>query len=160
MKALFLLLLLSFASTLEAHDIRIAIYELSESDDKDHLILNASVDAEDLEKSLRSTYKEYQQASSAEKEQWMIIYFSKHLQFNIGGQFVQMKGFSFRYEEGFVKVNAVLPYTSRPIRQINVVNTCLIDYTEGHSNIIKCKLHGKLRSFRLTEDRTSTLIEY
>ncbi|MEL7147427.1 MAG: DUF6702 family protein, partial [Bacteroidota bacterium] len=89
-----------------------------------------------------------------------IDYLTKNLQINSAGTCTELTDFSFSYNEDFIKIRARVTGVSKPVKQIHIRNTCLIDTTEGHSNIIKCRLHGKLRAFRLNADRVTTVIEY
>ena len=160
MKTYLMISLLLVTLTANAHDIRLAIFEISEPSSGNHLLLNASIDIEELGRSLLEAYPDYINSSTAEQEKKIIAYITKNLQITIGQQLTKIKNVSINYDGEFVKVKADISDVTTPIRRIYIENTCLIESNRGHSNIIKCKLYGKLRSFRLTEDRISTVIEY
>ena len=160
MKILISTALVLFTLSVQAHDIRLAIFELSESASGDYLSLNVSMDKEDLQRSISNLHPDFADASATTKENWIVAYLKENFKITAAQDCAEITNFDLSYEEDFVKIKARVKGLSKPIRQIQIQNTCLIDYTEGHSNIIKCKLHGKLRSFRLTEDRVSTVIEY
>jgi len=138
------------------HDIRMAMFEISQNEQG--YLLEMSFDKLDLEKSLITAYPSL--SESNDREAAIIEYIKGNFQLSINDTCVDFEVEQITYEEEYVRVKATLPVEYKKIHIINVFNTCLIDYNEGHNNIIKSKLNGKTRTFRLSHKRTSTVIDY
>jgi len=157
MRIFLTILLLQIATFGYGHDIRLAIFEISEGQSVNQLILNISFDKDDLELSLTMNYP---QISQGVKNDLIRKYVNENFQISLNSNSVELIINSIKYDDEFVRLTASITEFNESIKQIRVFNTCLIDYTEEHSNIIKSKLYDKVRSFRLTEDRISTVIDY
>ena len=157
MKALLTLLFLQITAVGYGHDIRLALFELSRTEISNNLQLSISFDKKDLENSIQHKYAD---AGKGDFNKLVVEYLNENFKLTINDQRLTFSIESIKTEDDFIKLQATINESIETVSKIRVFNTCLIDYTEGHSNIFKCKLNGKLRSFRLTESRVSTEFEY
>lgn len=156
-RVLLITLFLQLTTVGYGHDIRLAIFELSQSKNSNDLQLSISFDKEDLKNSIRH---QYTAASEDDFNKKLVEYLNENFKLTINDQCLTLTVGSIEEENDFIRLKAEINEPVESVSKIRVFNTCLIDYTEGHSNIFKCKLNGKLRSFRLTESRISTEFEY
>ena len=157
LRALLITLFLQLTTVGYGHDIRLAIFELSQSENSNGLKLSISFDKEDLENSIRH---QYASTSGSDFNKLIVAYLNENFRLTINDLCMTLQVGSIEEENDFIRLKAEINEPVESVSKIRVFNTCLIDYTEGHSNIFKCKLNGKLRSFRLTESRISTEFEY
>ena len=150
---IFLIPLINFGF---GHDIRMAIFEISES--SEGLTLKISIDKNDFYASLEKEFGSTFTANKLEELSW--IYLSKKLDIEIN----EIKVFFDSGETTIDTYNIHMTTTLNPkidqVTEIKMTNTCLIDSIEGHDNIMKLKLNNRVRSFRLNKKRTSTIASY
>lgn len=155
---MFLLLILAFSKPVYGHDIKMAIFEISRQ--KSGYILEVNLDKDDFEKSLLTTYPVLLQSDDPGlKEHSIREYFYNNFQLHINAQCQEMRVEKITYQEEYVKISIELPHKGT-VKEINVFNTCLIDYNPGHMNIFKANLHNKVRTFKLSEERITTTFSY
>lgn len=141
------------------HDIRMAIFEIYK--DNKSYILDISFDRMDLERSLITAYPELLTTADEEvREAYLKDYLESNFQLAFNSSCVVPNVEVIIYEEEYVRVHATLPIKRQKIETINVFNTCLLDYNEGHSNIIKVNLNDRVRTFRLSAERNMTIVDY
>ena len=87
-------------------------------------------------------------------------YVRKHFYLKFNGEFSVIRFSGITEEKDFISIEATLHEITGSIKKIDVLNTCLVNEIEGHSNLIQVALFGKKRYFRLDKDRIKTLIEY
>ncbi|MEL6556689.1 MAG: DUF6702 family protein [Bacteroidota bacterium] len=156
-RTLLITLFLQLTTVGYGHDIRLAIFELSQSENSNGLQLSISFDKEDLGNSIRH---QYPSTNGSDFNELIVAYLNENFKLTINDQCLTLQIGSIEEENDFIRLKAAINEPVESVSKIRVFNTCLIDYTEGHSNIFKCKLNGKHRSFRLTESRISTEFEY
>jgi len=151
MKSLLTVTVLLFTNLVYGHDIRMAIFEISEGENG--YALEISFDKEDLFKSLSIAL------GAGETEELIKDYLEGNFQVVFNGKCITPKIEGIKYEEEYIRVACAIPSMLNKVETIDVYNTCLLD-NEGHMNIIKSKLYGRTRTFRMTNERTSTIIDY
>ena len=137
-----------------AHDYKIAVYEIFRTNDDYFLVIK--FDKDDLKKSIQTEFKTTHDDWLEFTEQYIRKHF--YLKFNDEFSLIRFEGIS--EERDFIVVDATLNKVSIPVQTIQVFSTCLINETEGQSNLIHADLYGKKRYFRLSNERIKTLIEY
>ena len=158
MKQLILILILCLAGPGFGHDIRMAIFEISQQEGR--YVLEVSLDKADLKKSLLTTYPLLRKSDDLDhKEHSIKDYLLNNFQLRINDECQEMTVEKIEYDKEFVRISIALPYEG-PIKDIVVFNTCLIDYNPGHMNIFKAKLNDKVRTFNLNGERISTSFSY
>lgn len=159
MKKILIILLLLLCHFSYAHDIKMAVFEITESGNG--YALDISFDKLELEKSLITAYPELLTMNDNERrERFIIEYLEGNFQMMFNGSCVSPEIHSVSYERDYVRVHATVVRHFTDIKTIDVFNTCLIDYNKGHLNIIKVSLHDRVRTFRLSADRIRTTIDY
>ena len=158
MKYFILIVLLVANSFGYGHDIRMAIFEISKQDNG--YILEVSMDRDDFEKSIFSTYPTYKKTKESQvKEQFIADYLQSNFQLHINSRCQEMSVKSIDYDDENIRIVLALTYKGK-VKQVEVLNTCLIDYTPGHRNIFKANLNDRVRTFNLNEKRISTSFVY
>ena len=140
------LLFLTF--NLNAHDIRLAYFEISR--DSDHYNLIIRFDRDDILNEL-GAFGDLNEAFGR--------YIDGHLSLIFDGHKVRWQVNEIQLEDLFVIVDCEIAYNS-DVKTINVWNTSLISSIDGHDNVVVLKLHNKNRSFRLNKQRQITVIRY
>ena len=159
MKRILIIILLTVSHFGYSHDMKMAMFEIFKSDVG--YGLDMSFDKLDFEKSLITSFPEMSGLKDSEaRAAYIIHYIESNLQMDFNGVCITPEVQSIVYEEEYVRVYAMLPLQLDDIHTINIFNTCLIDYNEGHMNIIKVRLNGAVRTFRLSAERIRTTVEY
>ncbi|MTI38550.1 DUF6702 family protein [Fulvivirga lutimaris] len=154
------IILITFLVNISAygHSARMAIFELSETDG--HYTMSVALDIDDLLKSLITSYPEFEKANTErEYEEFINRYLQANFQLQINSQCQEMIVRSISNDDEYVRILIDLPFSGDAV-SLNVFNTCLIDYNEGHLNIFKSSLHDRIRTFKLDKDRISTELSY
>ncbi|UII33454.1 hypothetical protein LVD17_06410 [Fulvivirga ulvae] len=159
MKYLLSILFVLFSCVGYGHDIRMAIFEISE--DNKNYTLDISFDKKDLERSLITAYPELLTVKdNMTRESYIKDYLESNFQLAINNKCIAPNIEAVTYEDEYVRIHATLPIKWQSVETINVFNTCLLDYNEGHSNIIKVRLNKRTRTFRLSAERITTVVDY
>lgn len=141
------------------HDIRMAIFEISKGNE--NYALDISFDKTDLERSLITAYPELlPMTDNKTRESHIKDYLESNFQLAINNKCVVPNIEAVTYEDEYVRIHATIPIKWQRVETINVFNTCLLDYNEGHSNIIKVSLNDRTRTFRLSAERITTIVDY
>lgn len=161
MKRIFSIALLLLISSFK-HDVKLAIFEIYEQEEKLNLFVR--IDREDLETAIGVQLNEIVGKGEDTEALQVILqtYFDENIQWDFDGKKVETQIFDISFpDKYYVNVESVL-FDIKPkiIQKIKVTNTCLLKEIEGQSNVIKSHLYGKVRGFRLHQDRTSTTIDY
>ena len=155
MRRLLIIFLIPLVNFGFGHDIRMAIFEISERNEG--LTLKVSMDKDDFYASLE---KEFSSLSADNIEELSWIYLTKNLDIEVNETRVLFKTGEITFDTYNIHLTTTLnPKISR-ITKVKMTNTCLIDSIEGHDNIMKLKLNSRVRSFRLNKKRTSTIASY
>jgi len=132
------------------HDVAIATFSVSEVEGQ--LILQVSLDAEDLYSASTVISKSVDLKSLQE-------YLSAHVTFKFNGQDVKFKVTEYKTIRDHIQLTATFETAPQQIHVVQVSNTCLIE-VPNHSNIIQLDLNGKSRDFRMHKGRTEISVEY
>lgn len=159
MKKILLFTLLFTSSQLYAHDIQIATFEISDA--ADGFAIEIALDKEDFGKSLLTAFPDLKVDSGIEVwEAHIKQYIAMNFQLRFNGHCEDLVIDNITYDENYIRLSGHIPSQIRKVSKIDVFNTCLIDYNEGHLNLVRSNINGKNRTFRLSENRISTVIEY
>ena len=154
MKRLCVIVLLLSCLPLAAHDFKMAIYEIYQSEEGYHLTIR--FDIEDLEKSVRAEYE----VAPGQWQSKIQEYIRKHFYLKFNGEIALIRFGDISTDQDFLTLQATLGGITGPIKTIDAFSTCLINEVPDHTNLVQVAFHGKKRYFRLSEDRIKTLIEY
>lgn len=138
------------------HDLRMAIFEISQVEGR--YVIDITFEKENIQKSLIASFGRVSYQEEHFK-QTIKDYLEGNFKIIINGECVTPEIQNLTFDEEHLRVNAALPVNFQHISTIEVFNTCLLEIS-GHMNIIKVKLNGQTRTFRLTKDRVSTVIDY
>lgn len=136
-----------------AHDIQVARFEISHNGGNNYT-LSIKFDRDDLVNAVSETSDK-----SKPIKQQIFQYVESNFSLNFNGEKVDLEFGNVIYEKEMILVNGNLNTTVRAPKQIEITNTCL-PKLEDHNNIVEFDFYGKLRTFRLTSERTSTTFEY
>ncbi|GEM_PF-2165096 len=156
MKKIILIISLMIVNFGYGHDLRMAIFEISQANG--YYVIDITFDKNNIRESLITSFgrvsyqEEYLQQSIKD-------YLAGNFKIIINGECIspEIKGLTF--DEEHLRIHAVLPVNFHHISTIEVFNTCLLE-NRGHMNIVKSNFNGQVRTFRLTKDRVSTIIDY
>lgn len=140
------ILFLFIANAISAHDIALAMYNISQ--EKNTLKIIIEIDKEDVENIIhleKTSIKKYLKTNMT----WKIN--DKRKSFKINK--IQIK-------DELYYIECTLKKIPKNIQNIQVKNTILIDTVEKHANILNFQLNGSERTFRLHKERIEVLVEY
>jgi len=138
------------------HDVRMAKFNLSQSDDK--LNLAIEVDKEDFENILFNDDK----SEKNKKEISILIdnYISDNLSIIIGNKKIHFSISQTKIDEYYYLIHLETPWSNtQKIQKIEIKNTFLL-HIEDQSNIFFFELNDNYRGFRMHEGRTEILVGY
>lgn len=158
MRKLILILVLSCSVLVGySHDARLAVFEVSQDDGQYKLTIN--LDILDLQKSILTAYPELQGQNGEQYKGYIEEYIRNNFQLIIDGECQEWATDSMKFDKNYMRLYCKLDYVGEA-KEIEVFNTCLIDYNEKHTNIFKSTLHDKIRTFKLSAERISTRVTY
>ena len=159
-KCFLLLILLCGSHWSHGHGLNMATFEIFQEGQTYQL--RASLDREDLGRSVLTNYRELGQPGDWEAMKPFIArYLKSNFQLIINAHCVDIQVKEVSYTQNLVTISAELPLqVFEEVKTIQVLNTCLIDYKSRHSNVIRATLNGRERSFLLNSDRIRTIIDY
>ena len=139
-----------------SHSIRMAVFAIDKEEGQYQLFMN--FDRDDLVKSVNLSY----QCKTGTAIPFFMIeeYLSEHFQLAINGNCTPYTIDQVDLDEQYLKVYALINFQGSRVTKIDIYNTCLIDYNEGHMNIVRSSLNELSRSFRLSLERIQTVIQY
>ena len=144
------LLLILFRLGIGFHDIQIATYTISETDEV--LNLKFTFEKDDLTKVLGE-----KDASNLSDQ--IQTYITTHFKIQIN-QKTSPINFKELVEDGkHIRIKAQMPKNYTSMDQLDIQNTCLLDL-DGHSNIIQLRINEEERDFLMNKNRTTLQIEY
>ena len=155
----FILLINLVVYEVSAHDIRLATYEINLS--REGYTLDINFDKIDLQRSLVNNYPEnWEQINNEGMNGYIEMYLESNLQLSFNAQCVDINIESIVHDEEYIRVHASLSVKIDDVVTIEVANTCLIDYNDRYSNVVRSNLNGRSRSFHLNNERIRTVIDY
>ncbi len=159
MRFLIIIVALAVGNIAYSHDLRMAIFEISQEDDG--YKLNISLDKNNFLKSLLTNYPELAKNYSEELlEKYIASYMEGNLLLTFDDVCSEITINSVEYQKENIYIKAELEVSKDHVSRIEVLNTLMIDYNEGHLNIIKFRVNESVRTFKLSEERISTVVEY
>ncbi len=153
-----LLISLLFASAFGyGHDIKMAVFEVSRNEQG--LQMTISVDKDNFLEILSIQYAVSRHELENLKK-WAWQYIDSHLLLTVNNTCTSFIIDTFEYGEQNIVITGKLDFVTDQIQEVQIENYCLVDVFTDHENIMKLKLNGSERSFRLNKDRTATMVEY
>jgi len=140
------ILFLLIANVISAHDIALAMYNVSQ--EKNTLKIIIEIDKEDIDKVIQTN------KTSIKK------YLKSNMAWSVNGKGKPFKIKKIQPKDELYYIECIVKKTPKDIQNIEVKNTVLIDTVEKHSNILTFQLHDSERTFRLHKERVQTLVEY
>lgn len=150
MKLLCYISVLLWGSLLATHDVAIAIFQLTESNNEVELAI--SLDAEDFLLSSKMAMQDL-------NVETIQSYLRDHLVFHFGDDVIAFTISEVKIKLDHIKINGGFGTMNQEIKSIKIKNTCMIDVPK-HSNIIQIDLNHKSRDFRMHKGRTIIDLEY
>lgn len=138
------------------HDLKMAIFEIYEG--KTGLEISISIDREVFLQTLKADCSETMLQNEFEDAAWE--YLDSHMKIFVNDQFGSFHIEEIEYGRQNMIITGSLNVSVKEVREVRMTNTCLVDSIDGHDNIMKLNLGGRLRSFRLNEKRTATTAKY
>ena len=136
-----------------AHDIEVARFDIVHNGNAGYS-LAIKIDRNDLINAISSTGD-----GTLSIEDQIKKYISEHFGLNFNGEKVEIKLNKVQYETEMIFIYGNLITKISKVRNVEIFNSCL-QGLEDQNNIVEFDMNDKLRSFRLTNDRTSTEFEY
>ena len=138
------------------HDIKMAIFEISENESG--LSMMVSIDKEDFLQTLKAEFSSDFQ--KRELEEIAQEYLQSKLSIKVNGDCRSFQLNEIEYGDLNIYLKGSLDGPGRSITEVQITNTVMIDHVKDHDNIIRLKLNERKRSFRLNSDRISTVARY
>jgi hypothetical protein len=133
------------------HSFKMAIFTLEES--AGGLLVTARFDAEDFA-AQPGLNKLHPEAVSR--------YLNEHFQVQLNSEQLNLQKLSLTEDGLYVELSALLMASraNESVKEVRIFNTCLTDALPGYSNIVKLKLEGSTRAFRMHKERTEIIATY
>jgi len=142
-----------------AHDLKMAFFEFTES--TRGIVLQLTFDKDDLALSLTKINPELEGEKDLKVwEQAAKAYLTTHFKLKLNQAEMKVSPTTFGYDKDYVRIEMVMDNVPAQVKTIDIWSDCLIADIKGQSNIVKSKLNGKTRTFRLNKKRTSIKIDY
>ena len=93
-------------------------------------------------------------------EEKLTNYIYDHFLLNMDGSDIDYDLWEIHYDEDFITITGQLIAKNPDFQELVVLNTCMIDTIDRHSNIVSVHHQGRRRSFRLDKNRKETTIKY
>lgn len=141
------------------HDLRMAIFEISEGENG--LELSVSIDRDGFMTTLQENCNESLIHHEFEDAVWE--YLDSHMKIYVNDKLGKLDVGSIELGDQNIFINGALNVPDEiigEIREIRMTNSCLVETIEGHDNLMKLKINDRQRSFRLNKDRISTTATY
>lgn len=155
MKKLLNILLLTICFFGYGHDIKMAIFEIYEGESS--LEMSISLDKEDF---LATLSTEFHELTSENLELLAFQYLDSKIAININGECTTFTIDEVEFSDLNIHIRGSLNIQINEVKEVQMTNTCMIELFKDHDNIMKLKLNDRTRSFRLNQNRTSTIATY
>lgn len=140
------------------HDLRMAVFEINRVENG--LSLSVNFDRDALLRSVLTANQEFETLTEPQLNELIVWYINHNLGLSINGNCVEIEFDSIHHDNENISLQGLMIGQYGNVEYIEVFNTCLIDYNKKHLNIMKSTLHNRVRTFRLSEDRIVTTIDY
>ena len=152
-----LVLFLLLTSPGFSHDIKMAIFEVSQG--KSGLQLDIVLDKEDFLKTLSSNYGD-NRYDPKDLQYLASQYFDSHLIIRINDQCTKFTVAAMEQNRYTITLSGSLNMKVDGVEKVQIENYCMIDEIDRHENIVRLKLNNSDRSFRLNSHRVLTAANY
>ncbi len=142
-----------------AHDINMAVFEISSKKDNSSLMLSITLDREDFLRTLFASTGS--RLSTNERLKWAAQhYFESNLMIRVNGSCTSFRITDAEFLGEYIKLKGVFERTYDAINEVQVENYCMLNVVKDQENIVRLHLNDQQRSFRLNEDRIRTVASY
>lgn len=155
LKEVLIIICLFTTNALSGHELNFGLFDLYE--DQNGFYLEIRLDKMNTLQAIR-TNNVYQTIETLECE--LTEYLDNNLSLAFNSQAATLDYIAISSDEQIVVIHAKIEVPYQVVSEIKVSNTVLLSIVENQKNIIKASFHERKRSFRLSADRTSTLIKY
>jgi len=157
MKYIFTLYSFFFLTTIYAHDIPVAHFDISQK----AKIINVSVEIDQF--AFEQAYTENGKVKCTQQEDiqyQMADYWRSHFRLKINGTIVNLEFKNIGTVSHHYKIELGGELKNEKIKQIGIQNTCLLAELPDQSNVITAYINDKKRGFRMTKDRQTIRMDY
>lgn len=151
---LFFILNFSILSPGYGHDLKLAIFEISETDRGYEMFVSA--DRLFLLECIHSAYP----SSNDSYENLLLDYLQCTVGVYINGEHAAFKLKEVEYGNDNIVLLVQLTTQLQHISEIQLQNSFMTERIDGHENIMKLRINDRMRSFRLNKSRTTTIANY
>lgn len=137
-----------------AHELNMARFNISEN--PNGYSLSIKLEKKDLLIALQEQYN----LSHTPSTENVIRYVHHHFLLSIDDADIEYQLDWVGVDEHFYYINGKLLMHTAAFKKVKVHNTCLLDSSDQHANILKISAQGSTHSFRMDKDRTTTTVEY
>ncbi|MGB1206484.1 MAG: DUF6702 family protein [Chitinophagales bacterium] len=157
MKYMFTLCSLFFLTTIYAHDIPVANFDISQT------AKTLSVSVEIDQYAFKQAYTEKGQMECTQQEDiqyQMQDYLRSHFRLKVNGKTVNFQLKNMGTISHHYKIELKGNLEKEAIKQIDIQNTCLLADIPDQSNVITAFINDKKRGFRMTKERQAIQMKY
>ncbi|MEQ9229823.1 MAG: hypothetical protein RIF46_04015, partial [Cyclobacteriaceae bacterium] len=115
------------------HDLKMAIFEIYEG--KTGLEISISIDREVFLQTLKADCSETMLQNEFEDATWE--YLDSHMKIFVNDQFGSFHIEEIEYGRQNMIITGSLNVSVKEVREVRMINTCLVDSIDGHDNIMK-----------------------
>lgn len=160
---LFLILILPLFAFTAMHKYYISVTQIDYFPKKQSVQITSRIFIDDLEKLLRERYDETITLSSGAQEQVTDNYIEKYLlesiKIKINGKEARIVFIGKEYDVDMVKCYLEIEKVKK-IESIEIRNEVFFDLFDDQQNIVKTKIHSKLKSFLLSRNNKSAMLNF
>jgi len=149
-----LVIFLFIGFSAEDHDVAIANFDIFQKENS--IQLEIVMDKESVEKSLKECLKGEVDFNRKNISQ----YLNEKSTWEFNDDVVELEVINISKDELFYHIKCQFKNDLDVIKKIKIRNTCLLEKTKNHSNIMNFHLNNKMRTFRMHKGRKKILVEY
>ncbi|KAA5824155.1 peptidase E [Algibacter amylolyticus] len=162
-KYLIILLVLPLFAFTTMHKYYISVTQVNYVKEKESLQIISRIFIDDFESVLRSNYDKNiilaVKDEPKETDSLMNIYLQSKLKIKINDKPVLFNFIGKAYDGDIVRCYLEVEHV-KYIDVLSITNSILLDYQEDQQNIVKTKINSKTKSFILTSNNTSALLNF
>lgn len=159
----FLILLVPLFAFTAIHKYYISVTQIDYFPNKQSVQITSRIFIDDLEKLLRERYDDTITLSSGVEESMADSYIEKYLlekiKIKINGKEARMVFIGKEYDVDMVKCYLEIEKVKK-IESIEISNQVFFDLFDDQQNIVKTKIHSKLKSFLLSRNNKTALLNF
>lgn len=153
MKKLAIILFLLTTTQSQAHDFKLARFDIKKEQGKSLLVVR--LDRENLLEAMKPDCANFNELGNCFE-----AYLRKHFAIEINDEKVKFMHLSHEFESDMIELTFALDHSLEDVQSIGVYNDALIEKYSEQENILGIHLNGRMRSFRMNKDRIRTIAKY